>query len=231
MLRVGGASPIPVDVRVIAATNKNLKKLIEKNLFRKDLYYRLNTIVIKIPPLRERTEDIPYIIDYYMNSLNSKKAFSEEAMKVLLKHNWPGNVRELENLVNYAVEIVDSHIVNLNDLPLDIYCDEEAVDKHSERKYDILEILSRTANLKLFAAVLEELQIAEREYKRASRHYLFIKLSKKNIPVTDNILRRVLAQLAELDCVDIGSTKQGTRITGKGGEVLKTINNLISINN
>jgi sigma-54 dependent transcriptional regulator, acetoin dehydrogenase operon transcriptional activator AcoR len=225
VLRIGGAGPIPVDVRVISATNKNLKKLIEKNLFRTDLYYRLNTIVIKIPPLRERKEDIPYIIEYYMNNLNSKKMFSEEAMKVIYKHNWSGNVRELENLVNYAVEIVDGDIVDLNDLPLDMYGDEEAVDNHSEIKYDILEILSGTANLKLFAAVLEELQFAEGEYKRASRHFLFNKLSKKHIPVTDNILRRVLAKLAELDCVDIGSTKQGTRITGKGREILKRMKN------
>jgi Nif-specific regulatory protein len=106
--RVGGSKTIKVDIRVISATNKDLEECIKKGVFRKDLFYRLNPVTIKIPPLRERKEDIPYLIDYFLEKFsleNSKPkiATTSKAMNVLIDYPWPGNVRELANLMEKAV--------------------------------------------------------------------------------------------------------------------------------
>ena len=119
--RVGGSRTIKVDVRVIAATNKDLEAQIEKGRFRDDLYYRLNVIPIRVPPLRERVEDIPALVSEFLKEISMNmnvepKSFSEEALGKLKKYSWPGNVRELKNLVERLVimtpgtEILGSHI-------------------------------------------------------------------------------------------------------------------------
>ncbi|MBN8731264.1 MAG: sigma-54-dependent Fis family transcriptional regulator [Acidobacteria bacterium] len=106
--RVGGNEEIRVDARVIAATNKDLAKLVEEGTFRDDLYYRLNVIEIQIPPLRERREDIPMLAAHFVDRLNHElgravECLSSEALRVLMDHNWPGNVRELENAIERAL--------------------------------------------------------------------------------------------------------------------------------
>lgn len=104
--RVGGRVPISIDVRVIAATNKNLKTLVEKNLFREDLYYRLNVLPLNVPPLRKRTEDIPAFIEYFMRKYNLKykrnKKIKTKNYDLFINYSWPGNVRELENILERA---------------------------------------------------------------------------------------------------------------------------------
>ena len=101
--RVGGVTPIPVDVRIISATNKELFSLVEENKFREDLYYRLNVVPIYVPPLRERNEDIIPLINYFLNSnnkqMNDRKEIAPETMAILAEYNWPGNVRELQNMI------------------------------------------------------------------------------------------------------------------------------------
>jgi len=123
--RVGGTEKIEVDVRIIAATNKNLEEKIKDGSFREDLYYRLNVISVKIPPLRERKEDIlPMIesfIEKYCKENNKEKLeISKEAADVLMKYNYPGNVRELENIIERAVVLTRGKVITLNDLPMNI---------------------------------------------------------------------------------------------------------------
>jgi PAS domain S-box-containing protein len=106
--RVGGTDEIPIDVRIIAATNKNLREEVEKGNFRKDLYYRLNVLPIRLPPLRERKIDIPLFIDYFMDRksrrLNKKEVLiKEDHMRLLMEYDWPGNIRELENFVELVI--------------------------------------------------------------------------------------------------------------------------------
>jgi two-component system response regulator FlrC len=110
--RIGGREPIPVDVRVIATTNRDLFKFVEAGRFREDLYYRLNVIPLKLPPLRERKGDIPLLADYFVRmhaARNNRKpiAISSEAMEVLCHYNWRGNVRELENVMERALLLCD----------------------------------------------------------------------------------------------------------------------------
>jgi DNA-binding NtrC family response regulator len=119
--RVGGAEAIPLDDRIISATNKDMKKLVESGQFREDLFYRLAVVHIELPPLRERKEDIPVLADYFLkkfNEENQKKlaAFSAEANDFLMKYDWPGNIRELENAVERAVILGKGTIVEVGDL-------------------------------------------------------------------------------------------------------------------
>ncbi len=117
ILPVGGTSVKKVDVRLIFATNKNLKQLVSTSQFREDLYYRLNVFPIKLPPLRERREDIPDLTHHFLNKYSSRlkrktPAIKPEAMELLMDHNWPGNVRELEHTIERLSIMVDSDIIN-----------------------------------------------------------------------------------------------------------------------
>ncbi|MBA4368309.1 MAG: Fis family transcriptional regulator [Desulfobacterium sp.] len=121
--RVGGTQPIRVDFRVIAATNQNLEALIEKGIFREDLYYRLNVISFTMPPLRKRKEDLPLLANHFLRrfSQETKKQIdkiSREAMDEIMVYEWPGNVRELENAIERAVVIGKHRSIQPNDLPL-----------------------------------------------------------------------------------------------------------------
>jgi transcriptional regulator with GAF, ATPase, and Fis domain len=120
--RVGGTRPIPVNIRLIAATNKDLDKAVEEAEFRQDLYYRLNVVSLVMPPLRQRQEDIPTLAEYFARKCSSKasvkaKRISPEAMACLVEYEWPGNVRELENAIERAVVLSASEVIGLDDLP------------------------------------------------------------------------------------------------------------------
>ena len=120
--RVGGARTIYVDVRVIAATNKDLEEEIAKGTFRDDLYFRLNVIPMAVPPLRERVDDIPELVNEFLQDLSintnlQPKEFSEEAVEVLKKYHWPGNVRELKNLVERLAIMAPEKVIYAHDIP------------------------------------------------------------------------------------------------------------------
>ena len=123
--RVGGSGTIKVDVRIIAATNKNLEEIVEDKTFREDLYYRLNVVRIRVPPLRERKEDIPKIVDYMLQMLDKERKtrvrkVSPEALAILCAYQWPGNVRELENVVYRSAVVAQGDAILIKDLPEEI---------------------------------------------------------------------------------------------------------------
>ena len=123
--RVGGIKTIPVDVRVVAATNSDLQQAIEKKTFREDLYYRLNVLPVHLPPLRERMSDIPILVAYFLKKFNEKMArhvapFPDPVLPLFLKYSWPGNVRELENLIERIVTLNQGIPVGRQDLPPEI---------------------------------------------------------------------------------------------------------------
>lgn len=120
--RLGGNKPIKVDVRVIAATNRNLEQLVKEGKFREDLYYRLNVVPIHIPPLRERKQDIPLLVDHFIrlsNAINNGQieGVSEEAMRLLMEYDYPGNVRELQNVIERIVVLKKRGRIEVDDLP------------------------------------------------------------------------------------------------------------------
>jgi transcriptional regulator with PAS, ATPase and Fis domain len=119
---VGAVKPIPVNVRVIAATNRPLEKMIEEKRFREDLFYRINVIPFKIPPLRERPEDISHLTDFFLEKISRRAGkrittIDEEVRKVFNQHGWPGNLRELENVIEAAVHLTDGERITIYSLP------------------------------------------------------------------------------------------------------------------
>ncbi len=176
---VGASRPKKIDTRIIAATNQNLEKLVEEKVFREDLYYRLSVIPIVIPPLRERKEDIPPLIENFICRFNEEnrrdvKGFDRDAMVALAEYNWPGNIRELENLVERMVILKGSGTVTLNDLPekyrgrcetrrpetislpVDGICLSSAVEEFENRL--IIQALEKTGGNKKEAAMLLNLK-------------------------------------------------------------------------
>jgi len=125
LIRVGGFKPIGIDIRIVAATNKDLKKAMKAGSFREDLFYRLNVIPIHIPSLSERKEDILLLAQYFLDRFNTKSkrkisGFSKEAAEILKSYDYPGNVRELENIVERSVSLAKAELIDADDLPDDL---------------------------------------------------------------------------------------------------------------
>lgn len=124
-MRVGGEREIKVDIRVIAATNKDLEAMVKEGLFRKDLYYRLKVMVVEMPPLRDRLEDILLLSNLFIEENNKEynknvKAFSEEAKKLMVQYSWPGNVRELKNVIERAMILTEQNLIAPKQLPFEL---------------------------------------------------------------------------------------------------------------
>ena len=132
IIRVGGTVPKKIDVRVVCATNMDLKEMVIKNQFRADLYYRLNVVSVIVPPLRERKEDIPHLVAFFINHFNQKykkkKFITKEAMGFLLSYAWPGNVREVANVIERLSVVTDKMKIDPEDLPHEIRGDNMTLD-------------------------------------------------------------------------------------------------------
>lgn len=139
--RVGGNQVIKTDVRIIAATHRNLKEMVEKDLFREDLYYRLNVVPITLPSLRERKDDIPLLVEYFLEKLCKKlgkkqKTMTKRAIGYLYNYDWPGNVRELENIIERVINLADGDVIDVWDLPSHI------TGKVMEKKHPLINLNS-----------------------------------------------------------------------------------------
>ncbi len=155
--RLGDTKVRRANVRIISSTNKNLRELIKKGLFREDLYYRLGVVKLQVPPLRERKEDIPLLINHFLEKYSKAysrkiKGVSSEAMKLLLSYHFPGNVRELENVIERAIITCKGSVINVEDLQLEFQ--EQAPQKEEDRE-KIRQVLEQTGwNKSLAAKVL-----------------------------------------------------------------------------
>lgn len=190
--RVGGLRTIPVDVRLIAATNQDLSEMVEKGLFRQDLYFRLNVFTIQLPPLRNRREDIPLLVERFLDNSNKKLTISPESLQLLTAYNWPGNVRELKNTVE-AASVLAQDVINPVHLPSNI-TREWSVAEESKRenrntkgldhrlkeleKGMIIEALTRSAGVQVQAA--KYLGIKERSLWHRIKKYNIDVASFKN---------------------------------------------------
>lgn len=154
--RVGGTKEIVVDVKILSATNKDIKSEMERNNFRSDLYYRISTLTLSIPPLRERRDDIPLLVEHTIQSNPGfkNKEFSNEALKVLFEYPWPGNVRELQNVVHRTLLLSKNDVIEPPDLPADLIADPKGSGRRLEdvERDHILKILKEAGGHKGKAA-------------------------------------------------------------------------------
>lgn len=178
--RLGGEQIIKVDVRFIAATNKDLETLIAQQAFRQDLFYRLNTAMLSLPPLRERKEDIPLLVEYFLSEYaaihsHGVEKISPAVLKKFLEHDWPGNVRELKNIVNYSAALSSNGFIDMEDLPSNFLHPKQTISSENIRE---------DMEKKLIISMLQKADYNKKkaaELLNMSRRTLYNKLEKYGI--------------------------------------------------
>ncbi|WP_251553611.1 sigma-54 interaction domain-containing protein [Neobacillus muris] len=225
IMRVGGDKVIPLDVRVIAATNKDLRQLIEEGKFREDLYYRLNVLPLRILPLRERKEDIPLLIHHFMREFEEQLgrtsfAFSKAAIECCQEYHWPGNVRELRNVVEYAAHI-SGDVVYKEELPFwtGTFSYFQPDQQMTEALAAIGEDLQNKGFLAETLALLEFLN--SENIPSAGRAVMLDYLNQKGYRLTDTQLRYRQGLLHNYELIVIEKGRKGTKIAEKGRRFLE----------
>lgn len=218
VLRVGGNKIISVDVRIIAATNENLMKLVENGTFRKDLYYRLNTLPIELPPLRERGDDILLLLNKIKSDLGGKFVLSKEAEDIFMKHNWSGNVRELHNYVEYLT-YMNIPVVEYDDLPPALKNNTSSLNKDNmdeKEKADFQLILKTIGSREEdYRFILSQLYEASKNGTSIGRKAISKQAERQGILLTEQEVRGLLLQMDSFKLVKISKGRGGSKITKK----------------
>jgi len=221
VVRIGGDRIINVNIRIISATNKNIKELVKKGLFRQDLYYRLNVLPLHIPPLRERKQDILYLIDSVRKEFGSSFTLTDRARKMLLNHSWNGNVRELRNYVEYFVNL-GKEVIDAEDLPF--YSDEDALDEYTGEDETMSKFLDiAEGNMDKYIFVLKELENAYIKRERTGRRSICSLANMKGLFISEQEVRKIFHTLEKLNLVSISRGRGGTVITEEGRRMLNSI--------
>lgn len=227
IMRLGDTKIRPVDIRVIAATNKNLEKMVEEGTFREDLYYRVNTLHIHIPPLRQRRSEIIPLFSFFSEQLGRRKPISADAQSLLLSHAWKGNIRELRNVAEYAMIMAEGAEIQANDLPEslnnELPQDGSTIASHeiisileANNMRRISEILSARYQEKEIQALLDLLHFNTFVRPPLGRTRILSALKEQGILFSEGTLKNVLKNLERLELVVVGKTKQGTRLSDLG---------------
>lgn len=228
--RVGGNVLTPVDVRVIAATNQDMESLVKQGKFRNDLYYRLCTLPITIPPLQSRGEDIFILLDYFTRKLYDRLLVLEVPLKdFLMNYRWPGNIRELRNVVEYLCSMVGAgEAVTIKHLPTYLTRNRELKQTpHHESEFSgnerfelLIAKLEKQGLLQPAIIILDEIHKSSLLNKGVGRQALQKILHDWDKDLADHKIRQWLKMLVEIGYVDSGKTKQGSKITAEGEQFL-----------
>lgn len=212
--RVGGSENIPIDVRIIAATNKNLPQMCSDGIFREDLYYRLRKFYLKIPSLNAREEDIDALVAHFISKYGRENLrLSDEVREVLRKNRWNGNVRELENTMEYCIAVSEDNIIRLSDLPDDLF-DSSVKSKSASGMYD--EALCERGNLSEYLFILNTIREFTQKGLTISRKTMAME-AKANFPyMTEEKIRRRTDDLQELGLITKSVGRIGMRLTLNG---------------
>ncbi|WP_054252594.1 sigma-54 interaction domain-containing protein [Neofamilia massiliensis] len=198
IIKIGSEKVIDVDIRIIAATNRNIEELIKNGKFRLDLYYRLNTMVLEIPPLRFRKDDIVFFIKKFVKQANSTITFSNKALEFLENYPWNGNIRELKNCINYLTEMYTG-FVDIVDLPSYMIRTYSTYNSYRDDNYDIKR---------------EILYLIDSGFR--GRRSILKELSKNNIIVTEYSLRKLINELHDENLLFIQLGRNGLNLTPEG---------------
>lgn len=219
--RIGGDRVINVDVRIIAATNEDIKALIGKGNFRKDLYYRLNVLPLRIPPLRDRGEDILLIMEKIKCDLKSKFTLSEEIKKIFLNYSWEGNIRELRNYIEYLTCISDEEIT-IDDLPENLLKSSKGINKlnaYENPKFSYFINLTGE-RFNNYLLVLQQLVLCYKNRVGIGRRAMAKVIEKNNIFLTEKEIRTIFMNLEKYKLITISKGRGGSKITDLGLEFL-----------
>ncbi|KWX86870.1 hypothetical protein AMQ83_16440 [Paenibacillus riograndensis] len=216
ILKVGGTRLLPVDVRVIAATNRNLAELVKSGGFREDLYYRLKVLQIEIVPLRERKEDIPRLIRYFLARRGITRKLPPELSVALAAHDWPGNIRELENTVEY-IAIMNGEDFSVEDLPFETNSPPVAeVNRVEPPLLPLSPLPVECLDIDVGRLLLTTLVEAKADGKPTGRRHLTTLLSPQGVVMTENQIRKWLDRLRDQGWIEIKAGRSGCLGTGEG---------------
>lgn len=223
--RVGGEKSIPIDVRIIAATNKSLEDMISCNKFREDLYYRLCMLPIKTIPLREMKNEIPYFINRYLienYDFDNNIVIDPKVFECIQSHNWPGNFRELKNVINYMYySSIENDRVCLKDLPK--YLCEKFIVK-SDLNLDYIENTDSLEKIKTNPVLFDILYLFDKMSPNAVGRYKITEyLNKQENVISEGDVRKCLRILEDENLISTGTTRQGSTISKKGQDLLNYI--------
>lgn len=219
--RVGGTEIIPINVRIIAATNKNLAKMCQEKIFREDLYHRLKKLYLKIPPLRERIEDIDDFIRHFVKKNGYKELnISEDVMNLLYSSSWNGNVRELENVIEYFLAVYDGNIITLDHMPQDFQEMHQPYEKEKEWE-EYIKILSEFGNLEEFYELIKSINCLNHKGESASRIKVYTLCEARFPYLTEDKVRRKTDLLKDVGLITKKAGKTGMRLTNKGIKFLR----------
>lgn len=224
VMRIGGDSIINIDVRIIAATNEDLRELVKRGSFRKDLYYRLNVLPLNIPPLRDRGEDVLLLIEKIKKDLNSNFEMSPDLKKLFINHSWDGNVRELRNYIEYLTYMGNKKITP-GDLPSSFLINHsnKTIIEH-DNSLSIEEFKAVAENrVEEYLFVLNQLYLNSRARISAGRRSLAKAAEEKNIFLTEPEIRTILINLDRLKLIKTGKGRSGSKITEEGINILNKI--------
>lgn len=222
IMRLGSDRIIDIDIRVIAATNKNLEELVENNKFREDLYFRLRVLPLNIPPLRTRLEDILLIIDYYKKEFGGNFKLSSKAKEALFKYNWKGNVRELRNFVEYFVYL-GKNVIEIQNIPL-MHKDNSDSNITNDIENDIEKFIRFAGkNIDKYIFVLKVLKNSFKNKERVGRRSIHKEAVKNNIFLSEQEIRRILIELDKYFFIRINKGRGGSIITDYGINVLNIL--------
>ena len=224
VMRVGSNKNIDIDVRIIAATNKNLFEMVEKGEFREDLYYRLNVLPLSIPPLKSRREDILPIFYALIKGMNSRLQLSPGAEETLENYSWRGNVRELRNIAEFLVSQGKTYVESHDLPPLQISSRGEALRKTPE-KTTIIEkfLLNEGREIDLYYALLLELSQALEDGKRYGRKNLTNRINERGSVYTEGEIRKGLQKLSAYGFIRSAKGRGGSAINPEGVRLLSVI--------
>lgn len=218
--RIGGKESIPINVRVISATNKDLKIYVNDGRFRKDLYYRLNTYILHIPALRERKEDIRLLIMYFLNKLGFKhKIIDEDLVKYMMKLPWDGNIRELKNCIDYLGYMSGSRS-GINNLPLQYqnYRTSDAI-IDSDMRDDLIELKGFTIKEKQLVMFI----IKQLSKEKMGRRRLYKNAEHQGLRISEHFIRKITNELKDQGYIQVNSGRSGCALTDMGVKLLESI--------
>ncbi|HJB70794.1 MAG TPA: sigma 54-interacting transcriptional regulator [Candidatus Flavonifractor avistercoris] len=216
IMRVGGNRIVSVDVRIVAATNENLDKMVEEGTFRRDLYYRLNTLPVLIPPLREREGDLLLLIDHFRKGIGASFTLSPELERLLLTHQWRGNIRELRNVVEYF-SYTGSPVVGPEELPPTFHYLPAGLPEAGGAGAQPPRLADCPQEDERF--VLSRLYQADREGHSLGRDAILAAAKAAGLPCSQQEVRRILAALDQAGLARVSRGRGGTRLTPAGREL------------
>lgn len=222
VIRIGSEKIINIDVKIIAASNENIKDMVEQGKFRKDLYYRINALPINIPPLRDRKDDVLLIADEIKKSIGTSFEFSDEVKNIFINYEWEGNIRELRNVIEYLA-YVDKPFINIEDLPATFLEEINFNEISYARNYDntlLMEILP-SEKLEKYMYVLKTLYNAKKENISLGRKNISELSKNSECHLSEQEVRTIISYLSKKQLVVVSRGRKGTELTLKGVEMVE----------